>query len=834
MLRALRPYLITLILSLLFGLNLARGQSVVPTATLTVNGVEAQPNGSWDSGNIRVDFNGFVEIVNYAQYSTQASLASALAAMFVRDYHSFGLYAKAAVNSAQQNVVTFQLVDGSAFGPLNVVDPSVSFTLAGSGFASSSATTADIGVATLTVNGTTVSTANYGNGSTGASVAQDLAQNASSNLVAVTSESTSQGGNLYLQVKQATGSYSYPYSITYSTNISFSNTSGILSSGTDAAPITVYSYCIGQTNPCNAPKPKIAFPGGSPTYGYLANGEVQNLNDSVMGNWTFGYDNLNRLISGTAYQGPYNGDSTCWSYDSFGNRTNQIVSNAPFTTANGTLCQPASGATNLASPATYQSADNHMTTTPQLPNGLPSGTGTWPNNGIYDAAGNVINDGVNQYTYDAEGRVCALNGPQGMIGYQYDADGNRVGKGTVTTIATCDITANGYQPTTDFVLDQSGGQMTEMAVSNTSAGTTYTWTHSNVTAGGALIASFDTTGYGLHFYLTDALGSRRVQTDPAGIPEQTCQSLPFGDQLYCTGSPAFPTEHHFTGKERDAESGLDYFGARYYASSMGRFSSPDPSGLFFADPTLPQSLNLYSYARNNPLIGTDPTGMAYCQWDDGTHDDSANTGVEGAVNSGTECTNAGGTWSHDDGLNDDGSQMGTEGKASLTVTATLNTSTDETSVSTTGESYDPDNANLYLLAVGITEDTNHAFGCIAGAYGVGAPSAATGTAGSQVFNASQNLVGKTKAAGALGGSTAYTSEAAMAARSSALANIPSFGLKSPVGTPFAGNFAMRTSPNMGVAAGRYAPYIGAAGKAAGVAGTAYSSYKLWNCLGTHP
>jgi YD repeat-containing protein len=259
-----------------------------------------------------------------------------------------------------------------------------------------------------------------------------------------------------------------------------------------------------------------------------------------MGNWVYNYDNLNRLTSGTASGGAYNGNSTCWSYDSFGNRTNQIVSNAPFTTANGTLCQPASGATNLASPATYQSADNHMTTTPQLPNGLPGGTGTWPNNGIYDAAGNVINDGVNQYTYDAEGRVCALNGPQGMIGYQYDADGNRVGKGTVTTIATCDITANGYQPMTDFVLDQSGGQMTEMAVYNTSAGTTYTWTHSNVTAGGALIASFDTTGYGLHFYLTDALGSRRVQTTPPESQNRPAKASPSVTSSTAPDRPPFP------------------------------------------------------------------------------------------------------------------------------------------------------------------------------------------------------------------------------------------------------------------------------------------------------
>jgi RHS repeat-associated protein len=223
-----------------------------------------------------------------------------------------------------------------------------------------------------------------------------------------------------------------------------------------------------------------------------------------------------------------------------------------------------------------------------------------------------------------------------MIGYQYDADGNRVGKGTVTTIATCDITANGYTPITDYVLDQSGGQMTEMAI----AGTQSTWVHSNVSANGTLIATYDTTGYGLHFYLKDALGSRRVQTDAAGVPEQTCQSLPFGDQLFCTGSLTSPTEHHFTGKERDAESGLDNFGARYYGSNMGRFMSPDPSGLLAQRPADPQSWNLYAYARNNPMIFIDPNGL------DCIYANDAGNGVESIdhnSNSG-ECGGAGGTW----------------------------------------------------------------------------------------------------------------------------------------------------------------------------------------------
>jgi len=70
--------------------------------------------------------------------------------------------------------------------------------------------------------------------------------------------------------------------------------------------------------------------------------------------------------------------------------------------------------------------------------------------------------------------------------------------------------------------------------------------------------------------------------------------------LSCCGS--------FTGKERDSESGNDYFGARYYASTMGRWTSPDPSnwGIDFYNP---QTWNHYTYALNNPLRMIDPNGL---------------------------------------------------------------------------------------------------------------------------------------------------------------------------------------------------------------------------------
>jgi RHS repeat-associated protein len=73
----------------------------------------------------------------------------------------------------------------------------------------------------------------------------------------------------------------------------------------------------------------------------------------------------------------------------------------------------------------------------------------------------------------------------------------------------------------------------------------------------------------------------------------------------------------FTGKERDAESGNDYFEARYYSSNMGRFMSPDWSAkeepVPYATMDDPQSLNLYSYVRNNPLTRVDADG--HFDWD---------------------------------------------------------------------------------------------------------------------------------------------------------------------------------------------------------------------------
>lgn len=109
-----------------------------------------------------------------------------------------------------------------------------------------------------------------------------------------------------------------------------------------------------------------------------------------------------------------------------------------------------------------------------------------------------------------------------------------------------------------------------------------------------------------HFYIGDHLGSAQMEFTASGWPASSSQFAPYGGEI----NPQPTTNRYkFTGKERDAESGLDYFGARYYASNMGRFMSTDPHSGTVLHILNPQRWNMYSYGLNNPLSFTDPTGM---------------------------------------------------------------------------------------------------------------------------------------------------------------------------------------------------------------------------------
>jgi len=323
--------------------------------------------------------------------------------------------------------------------------------------------------------------------------------------------------------------------------------------------------------------------------GYAPNGNLLNYTDSVNGTWYFGttgYDSLNRLVSGFATTGSYQGLQITLGYDSFGNRTSDIYGGS-------------SGVSLPTSPTSQYNANNQVT-------GGSLG---------YDPAGNVTYDNANQYLYDGEGRICAvyqipIAGVGGqMTGYLYDAEGRRVAKGTIYSW-TCDTTQNSFSLTNTYIIGPTGEQLTETDGSGN-------WLHTNVFSAGQMLATYSYTDSShtatdTYFSFTDWLGTKRAVVSAGGCGAGY-MSLPYGDSLTTTSLPGLSpcpddTEHHFTGKERDAESGLDYFGARYYASNMGRFMSPDPMLIMKQKMTDPQQWNMYSYVRNNPLRMVDTNG----------------------------------------------------------------------------------------------------------------------------------------------------------------------------------------------------------------------------------
>jgi len=121
---------------------------------------------------------------------------------------------------------------------------------------------------------------------------------------------------------------------------------------------------------------------------------------------------------------------------------------------------------------------------------------------------------------------------------------------------------------------------------------------------------------GIHWLVSDHLGTPRMIIDQTGTLANVRRHdyLPFGEELVePAGGRSRPLGYEagdgirqqFTAKERDVETGLDYFNARYYSSTQERFTSVDPGSFVLADP---QSWNRYLYTQNNPLKFTDPTG----------------------------------------------------------------------------------------------------------------------------------------------------------------------------------------------------------------------------------
>jgi RHS repeat-associated protein len=115
------------------------------------------------------------------------------------------------------------------------------------------------------------------------------------------------------------------------------------------------------------------------------------------------------------------------------------------------------------------------------------------------------------------------------------------------------------------------------------------------------------------------LGSTRVVTDQNQAVKARHDYLPFGEEIASDKggrsgvagyTAADSTRQQFTSKERDIESGMDYFLARYYSAAQGRFTSADMP-IVGQDADNPQTWNLFAYTSNNPIIRHDPDGRRW-------------------------------------------------------------------------------------------------------------------------------------------------------------------------------------------------------------------------------
>lgn len=121
----------------------------------------------------------------------------------------------------------------------------------------------------------------------------------------------------------------------------------------------------------------------------------------------------------------------------------------------------------------------------------------------------------------------------------------------------------------------------------------------------------------LLYFHQDHLGSSSVVTDANGAALEETSFYPFGIPRYPSASDQARVPYQFTQKERDRESGLHYFEARYLDARLARFVTPDrkfahpddlPNQELGAFLSGPQSINLYSYTRNRPVNTVDPAG----------------------------------------------------------------------------------------------------------------------------------------------------------------------------------------------------------------------------------
>jgi RHS repeat-associated protein len=297
------------------------------------------------------------------------------------------------------------------------------------------------------------------------------------------------------------------------------------------------------------------------SYGYSPAGDIEEIGDLLNNvTYTYTYDRLHRLL-GESNTGGY--DAVSYTYNAIGNIVSRTVGSRTYAYA-------------------YDTGHKHAVKTITV-NGTPY-----------------------TYNYDANGNM--VYGPDftdpGQIGTRWPITYNADNMPTQVVHIKA-----GNTVTTDFLYDGKGARV-KKAVQG--GGTTYyigehyevkdATATKYIFAGNLRIAKV--TAAGTWYFHKDHLGSSTAITDETGIAVvESTEYMPFGSIRLHTGSVV--SDYKYTDQEQDSETGLYFYGARYYDPVIGRFISADTVVQNFSDP---QALDRYAYARNSPLSYVDPNG----------------------------------------------------------------------------------------------------------------------------------------------------------------------------------------------------------------------------------
>ncbi|MDX2250921.1 MAG: RHS repeat-associated core domain-containing protein [Nitrospira sp.] len=274
---------------------------------------------------------------------------------------------------------------------------------------------------------------------------------------------------------------------------------------------------------------------------------------------SYTYDVASRLIN-INHLGPSGViEALTYQYDAAGNRTSLTRSNATASLL------PAAVASATYDPANEQTSFAGATLT-------------------YDNNGNLTNDGVNTYQWDARNRLIGISG--GVSGqFRYDALGRRTSK-TINSVASQFL----YDGN-DIAAEIGGGAVGANYIRSLSIDEPF----------------IRQASIGNEHYHTDALGSNLALSNAQGSSGTTYTYEPFGKT---TVSGTSSNTFQYTGRESDG-SYLSFYRARYFDPGRGRFISEDPLEFSAGD------VNLYAYVSNAPLRFSDPLGLEKCSNDGG-------------------------------------------------------------------------------------------------------------------------------------------------------------------------------------------------------------------------